>query len=84
MTGIPAFDDVLRQALSGIDNDDVRVFYTYFEELKEHVRRHLRGKARFMPGSSAVAQSALLSMFCDLALQQIPLSDVDEHGYPML
>src|SRR5262245_7614959 len=80
----PSFDEALGKAVAGLDGEEVRIFYAYFEELKAEVRRHLRGKARTMPGSSAVVQSALLSMFCDLAFAQIPLSDVDEYGYPML
>jgi hypothetical protein len=31
-----------------------------------------------------VAHSALFSLFCDLALQDVPLADVDEYGCPML
>src|SRR5262249_23517887 len=54
------------------------------DELKQHVRKYLSRKARLFPGESHVAQSALFSMFCDLAVQQIPLADVDEHGYPMV
>jgi DNA-directed RNA polymerase specialized sigma24 family protein len=84
MADTPTFDDALKQALQGLDNDDVHIFYDYFDELQWHARRHLGRKAQAMPGASAVAQSALVSMFCDLAVQQIPLSDVDEHGYPML
>jgi hypothetical protein len=84
MADPPTFDDVLRQALAGLDNEDVRIFYDYFEDLKRRVRGHLGRKAAVVPGESAVAQSALLSMFCDLAIQQIPLGDVDEYGCPML
>jgi len=80
----PTFEETLRQALKGLDNQDVRIIYAYFEDLKQQARRCLGHKARTMPGDSALVQSALLSLFCDLALQQIPLSDVDEHGYPML
>jgi len=65
-------------------NDDIRLFYAYFDDLKRHVRQYLGRKARAMPGETAVAQSALVSLFWDMAMQQIPLSDVDEHGYPML
>ena len=53
MADAPPFDDVLRQALAGLDGDDVRLFYGYFEELKRHARRHLRSKAQLAPGSSA-------------------------------
>jgi DNA-directed RNA polymerase specialized sigma24 family protein len=84
MADPPTFDDVLRQALAGLNNEDVRIFYDYFEDLKRRVRSHLGRKAAAVPGESAVAQSALLSMFCDLAIQQIPLDDVDEYGCPML
>jgi DNA-directed RNA polymerase specialized sigma24 family protein len=84
MADPPTFDDVLRQALAGLDNEDVCIFYDYFEDLKRRVRGHLGRKAAVVPGPSAVAQSALLSMFCDLAIQQIPLGDVDEYGCPML
>jgi hypothetical protein len=84
MSDAPPFDEALRDALAGLDNDGVRLFYGYFEELKREIRKHLGGKARAVPGSSAVAHSALLSLFCDLAVQQIPLSEVDEYGYPML
>jgi hypothetical protein len=84
MVEAPAIDDMLRGVLERVDNDDVRLFYDYFDELKQHVRKYLSRKARLFPGESHVAQSALFSMFCDLAVQQIPLADVDEHGYPML
>jgi hypothetical protein len=84
MADPPPFDEALRQALAGLGSEDVRIFFEYFEELKGQVRKHLGGKARTMPGSSAVAQSALLSLFADLALQKIPLSETDEYGYPML
>jgi DNA-directed RNA polymerase specialized sigma24 family protein len=80
----PAIDQVLQEALRGLDNEDVRIFYDYFDELKRHARRYLGRKVRTNPGESAVVQSALLSLFCDLSVQDIPLSDVDEHGYPML
>jgi Sigma-70, region 4 len=80
----PSFEVTLSQALAGLDNEDVRIFYTYFEDLKRQARRYLGRKARIVPGDSAVAQSALLSLFCDLAPTRIPLADVDEHGCPML
>jgi DNA-binding CsgD family transcriptional regulator len=79
----PPVEEMLRRALADVD-DDVRLFFAYFEELKDHVRKYLGRKARQSPGESAVAQSALLSLFCDVALQGIPLSDVDEFGYPAL
>lgn len=79
-----SFDTVLQQALSGVQNDDVRLFYDYFDELKRHARRHLRGKAQLGQGDSAIVQSALFSLICDAAAQQVPLIDVDEFGYPML
>ncbi len=80
----PAFDDVLRRAFERVGDDDARLFYRYFEEMKAHVRSFLHRKARDMPGESAVAQSALFSLFCDLVLAEVPLSDVDEEGYPTL
>jgi hypothetical protein len=84
MSDTPPFEDTLRNALAGLDHEDVRLFYDYIEELKSQVRKYLSGKARTLPGTSAVAQSALLSLICDLAIQKIPLADVDEHGYPMV
>jgi hypothetical protein len=84
MADTPALDDVLRSALRGLDNDVVRVFYSYFEELKQLARSLLRRKARAVPGESAVAQSALLSMLADVSVSQMPLADVDEEGYPAL
>lgn len=84
MTEPPSLDAMLRSVLQKVDDEDVHLFYGYFDELKGHVNRYLSGKARVFPGASAVAQSALFSLFCDLTLQQVPLSDVDEYGYPML
>jgi DNA-directed RNA polymerase specialized sigma24 family protein len=84
MAEAPTIDAMLRQAFAQVSGEDVRLFYAYFDELKRHVRRYLTGKARFFPGESHVAQSALFSLFCDLSVQQVPLQDVDEHGYPML
>jgi hypothetical protein len=84
MADTPALEDVLRSALSGIDDDDVRLFYSYFDELKHLARSLLRRKARAFPGESAVAHSALLSMLADVPVQQIPLTDTDEEGYPAL
>jgi hypothetical protein len=84
MTDAPSIDDVLRRAFDHVDDEEVRLFYAYFDDLKRHVRRYLSGKARFYPGESHVAQSAMFSLFCDLAVQDIPLQDTDEHGYPML
>jgi DNA-binding CsgD family transcriptional regulator len=80
----PSIDDMLRGAFQRVNDQDVQLFYQYFDELKGHVRKYLSGKARLVPGESHVAQSALFSMFCDLTVQQIPLQDVDEFGYPML
>ena len=80
----PSIDDMLKGAFARLDNEDMHLFYQYFDELKRHVRRYLSGKARMYPGESHIAQSALFSMFCDLAVQQIPLEDVDESGYPMV
>jgi hypothetical protein len=84
MADTPPFDDVLQQALRGLDNEDVRLFYEYFGELRELAARSLRGKARVMPGASAAAASALMSLLCDLAVLQIPLDDVDDQGRPAL
>jgi RNA polymerase sigma factor (sigma-70 family) len=84
MADTPPFDDVLRQALQGLDNEDVRLFYEYFEDLKRRAARSLGSKARVMPGASAVVASALLSLLCDLAVLQIPLNDVDDQGRPAL
>jgi hypothetical protein len=84
MADTPALDHVLRNALSGLDNEDVRLFYSYFEELKGLARSLLRRKARAFPGESAVAHSALLSLLADVTFHQIPLTDVDEEGYPAL
>jgi hypothetical protein len=84
MPDAPLLDDMLRGVFARTDDDDVRLFYAYFDELKDHVRRYLHGKARQFPGTSHVAQSALFSLFCDVMLHKVPLQDVDEHGYPML
>src|SRR5262245_17537260 len=82
MADTPPFDEVLQQALQGLDNEDVRLFYDYFEDLRGRAARVLSGKARLMPGASAVAASALLSLLCDLAVLKVPLSDVDDQGRP--
>jgi hypothetical protein len=50
-----SFDRVLRQAVAGLSNDDVQLFYAYFQDLKDHVRRCLGHKAKAMPGESAGA-----------------------------
>src|SRR5262249_54040481 len=84
MAETPPLSDMLRSLFERVDNDDVRLFYQYFDELKTHVRKYLTGKARQVPGTSHVAQSALFSLFCDVVVQQIPLQDVDEHGCRML
>jgi DNA-binding CsgD family transcriptional regulator len=84
MSDAPSLDHMLHDVFAHVEGDDVHLFYAYFEELKGHVRKYLSAKARLFPGESHVAQSALFSLFCDLAVQQIPLEDVDEHGYPML
>jgi hypothetical protein len=84
MADAPPLDDMLKGAFARLDGEDVRLFYQYFDELKRHVRKYLSGKARLVPGETHIAQSALFSMFCDLAVQQIPLEDVDEDGYPMV
>jgi hypothetical protein len=84
MAEAPPIEDMLRSAFADVESDDVHLFYEYFDELKRHVRKYLSGKARLVPGESHIAQSALFSLFCDLALTQVPLRDVDEDGYPML
>jgi DNA-binding CsgD family transcriptional regulator len=84
MVDAPPIDDMLRSAFQRLDDEDVQLFYQYFDELKSHVRKYLSGKARLVPGESHIAQSALFSMFCDLAISQVPLQDTDEYGYPML
>jgi DNA-directed RNA polymerase specialized sigma24 family protein len=84
MADTPPFEDVLQQALQGLNSEDVRLFYEYFEDLKTRAARALTGKARVMPGASAVAASALLSLLCDLAVLDIPLNDVDDQGRPAL
>jgi hypothetical protein len=84
MAETPPFDDVLQQALKGLNNEDVRLFFEYFEDLKRKAARGLKGKAGVMPGASAVAASALLSLLCDLAVLDIPLNDVDDQGRPAL
>jgi RNA polymerase sigma factor (sigma-70 family) len=78
----PALEDMLRGALRAIDDEDVRLFLGYFDDLKRQARTLLRGKARTFPGDSAVAQSALLSLLADVSVQHIPLADVDEEGRP--
>jgi hypothetical protein len=80
----PTIDDVLRRAFAGVDDDDVRLFYQYFDELKGQVRKYLGRKAQTMPGESAVAHSALFSLFCNATLARLSLSEVDEYGYPAL
>jgi len=84
MAETPSIDAMLRSVFESVEDEDVQLFYSYFDELKSHVRKYLSGKARLFPGESHVAQSALFSLFCDLTLQRVPLADVDEHGYPML
>jgi hypothetical protein len=61
MSDTPPFHESLRNALAGLDDDDVRIFYDYFEELKSQIRRHLTGKARYVPGTSPVSHSAVVS-----------------------
>ncbi len=84
MTDPPPLDDVLRRAFARVDDDDVRLFYAYFDELKRHARAALGRRARTFPGDSHVAQSALFSLFADAAAGGLPLGDVDADGYPML
>jgi RNA polymerase sigma factor (sigma-70 family) len=84
MAETPRFDDVLQQAQQGFNNEDVRFFLDYTEDLKRLASRWLTGRARVMPGVSAVAASALASMLRDLAGGPIPLNDVDNQGRPAL
>ncbi len=71
MKDTPEFQEVLRQAMQGVDNECVRLLYEYFEELKRHACRFLCSKARIMPGASAVVASALDSLICDVALRDV-------------
>jgi DNA-binding CsgD family transcriptional regulator len=71
MKDTPEFQEVLKQAMQGVDSEDVRLFYDYFEELKRHACRFLCSKARVMPGASAVVASALSSLICDVALREV-------------
>lgn len=80
----PSLNDLLRRDLSCLNDDDVRLFFDYFDELKRHVRKYLGRRARQFPGESAIAESAFFSLLCDVTPQGIPLADVDEHGYPAL
>lgn len=82
-TNTPPFDAVLNQALEGLDNDDVRLFYDYFEVLKAKVGSQLANKVKVGVGESAVLQSALLSMFEDIGNLNIPLGECDDTGRPM-
>ncbi|MBY0228149.1 MAG: LuxR C-terminal-related transcriptional regulator [Gemmataceae bacterium] len=80
----PPLDSVLRRAFDGVDDEDVRLFYAYFDELKRHARSALSHRARQFPGDSHVAQSALFSLFADAAVARLPFGEVDAQGYPML
>jgi DNA-binding CsgD family transcriptional regulator len=84
MSDVPTIDKMLQDAFTRVEGDDLQVFFAYFEDLKGHVRKFLAGKARQFPGESHIAGSALFSFFCDLAVLQIPLQEVDDDGYPML
>lgn len=81
---LPSLDVVLEQALSGVNNDDVEVFYQYFDQLRNRVRSKLIVKARTAVGESAILHSALLSMFVDVKTLRIPLTELDSDGRPML
>ena len=81
---LPSFEEVLEQVFSGIENEDVEVFYQYFDQLRSRVRSKLISKARTAVGESAILHSALLSMFADVRALRIPLTDVDADGRPML
>src|SRR6516164_3289076 len=80
----PPLHEMLRRDLSRLSDDDVRLFFAYFDELKQQVRKYLCGKARLFPGTSAVANSALFSLFCNATLAGLSLAEVDEEGYPAL
>ena len=80
----PPLHEMLRRDLSRLSDDDVRLFFAYFDELKQQVRKYLCGKARLFPGTSAVANSALFSLFCNATLAGLSLADLDEEGYPAL
>src|SRR5262245_10729699 len=82
MADTPPFDEVLQQALQGLDKEDVRLSYESCVALKRWAAQALSGKARRFPGASGVAASALLSLLCDLAVLKVPLSDVDDQGRP--
>lgn len=82
-TETPPLDSVIDQALHNVDNDDVRIFYDYFETLKAKVRPRLIQKVKVGVGESAVLQSALVSMFQDVGHAKLPLGDRDADGQPM-
>ena len=84
MTPVPSFDHVLDQALAAQRNDDVRIFYEYFEVLKGKVRAKATSKVKAAVGESAVVQSALFSLFEDVRHAGLPLDDRDHLGRPAL
>lgn len=79
----PPLDSVIDLALHRVDNEDVRIFYDYFETLKAKVRPRLIQKVKVGVGESAVLQSALVSMFQDVGHARLPLGDRDADGQPM-
>jgi hypothetical protein len=81
---VPSLDAMLYRDLSRLDKEDVLLFLNDFEELKQHVRRYLGRKAKIYSGDWPMAQSALLSLFCDATLDGLSLAAVDEEGYPAL
>jgi hypothetical protein len=79
-----SLEAMLRRDLSRIEDDDVRLFYDYLDEPKRYVRKYLGRMPRMFPGDSAVAESALFSLFCNATRAGLSLSEVDEEGYPAL
>jgi DNA-directed RNA polymerase specialized sigma24 family protein len=84
MISVPPFDTVLDQALAGQQNDDVRIFYEYFDALKGKVRAKATKKVKAAVGESAVVQSAIFSLFEDIRIAGIPMNERDDAGRPML
>jgi hypothetical protein len=84
MSDTPSRTETSPRSFAGLDNEDAGVYLARFEELKRQARKHLGRKAQVSPGATGVAASALGSLIRDLEFNQIPLSDVDKYGYPML
>ena len=79
----PPLDSVIEQVLHRVDNDDVRIFYEYFETLKARRWPRLIQKVKVGVGEWAVLQSALVSMFQDVGHARLPLGDCDADLQPM-